>query len=238
MAPEAARRLHSVHDALRTWKRKLYGRRSPRAIFSEIYRSKAWGSDGTDFFSGYGSHAAHAVDGYVSAVTHFLSSHPAARVTDLGCGDFNVGKRIRPACGSYVACDVVPELIERNRRVFCGCDIDFRCIDMVSEPIPPGDIVLLRQVLQHLNNKQIAAVLQKLQGYRYLILTEHVPKGPFRPNIDKPTGAGIRVHGKPPSGVVLTKPPFCLGARSADLLCEATEGASTVQTIVFELATS
>src|SRR5450631_2523862 len=91
-------------------RQRLQARRSVRAVFSEVYRAKAWG-DGGDFFSGFGSHIQPAIDAYKRALEPLLADMPNARVTDLGCGDFNIGRHIRPMCGPYIACDVVPELI-------------------------------------------------------------------------------------------------------------------------------
>jgi hypothetical protein len=53
--------------------------------------------------------------------------------------------------------------------------------------LPDGDIVFLRQVLQHLNNSQISRVVQKLYRYKFLVLTEHVPANPaFTPTVTNP----------------------------------------------------
>jgi SAM-dependent methyltransferase len=225
-----------IYTYVAAWRRSRRGRRSPRQIFSEIYRSNLWGGDKHEFFSGYGSHDQGAVEVYVEAITSFMVTIPGARVVDLGCGDFNVGKRIRKTCGSYVACDVVPELIERNKRLFASYDVDFRCLDIISEPIPPGDVVILRQVLQHLNNLQIARVLNKLGCYKHLIVTEHLPSGEFVPNLDKPTGVGIRLHATPQSGVVLKEAPFHLKVRSSRTLCQIADTGSVVLTTHYELA--
>jgi SAM-dependent methyltransferase len=225
----------SIYGYFAAWHRNRRGRRSPRQIFSEIYRVKSWGGDSQDFFSGYGSHDKGAVDIYVDAVTNFLATIPGARTVDLGCGDFNVGKRIRQACATYIACDVVPELIERNKRVFASYDVDFRRLDIISEPLPQGDVVILRQVLQHLNNSQIARVLSKLGCYRHLILTEHLPSDEFVPNLDKPTGVGIRLYATSQSGVVLTEAPFLLEVRSSRTLCQIAETGSIVLTTHYEL---
>src|SRR5690349_14301998 len=86
---------NSIYGYVAVWHRNRRGRRSPQHIFSEIYRAKLWGGDRQDFFSGYGSHDQRAVDMYVDAVAKFLAAIPGAKTVDLGCGDFNVGKRIR-----------------------------------------------------------------------------------------------------------------------------------------------
>ena len=217
-----------------------YEGRPVEEIFSAIYRERKWGtkSDG-DFSSGSGSHIPSVVLPYVNAVGRFLESLPCPpSVVDLGCGDFNVGKQLRSYCGRYVACDVVPALIQRNKDKFAGMQVDFRCIDIIEDDLPDGDIVCLRQVLQHLNNAQILRVVHKLYRYKFLVLTEHVPTNSgFPPNRDKATGGGIRLPQG--SGVVLTEPPFLLRVKSESVICTTNQSLAQypglIRTTLYEL---
>jgi hypothetical protein len=85
---------------------------------------------------------------------------------------------------------------------------------------PDADVAILRQVLQHMSNFQILKVIAKLDRYKFLVLTEHLPAGPdFRSNIEKPAGAMVRVSWG--SGVVLTEPPFNLRVRSEQVICSS-----------------
>jgi len=223
----------------RRWNARHEGR-PVEEIFSAIYREGRWGKqlDG-DIASGDGSHTPTLVLPHVNAVRKFLESLPSQpSVVDLGCGDFNVGKQLRSYCGRYVACDVVSALIQRNKHKFAGMDVDFRCLDIINDDLPPGDVVFLRQVLQHLSNAQILSVVPKLYRYNFLVLTEHVSKKPgFTPNRDKATGAGVRVSQG--SGVVLTAPPFLLRTKSESLICATDESVSRhpglIQTTLYEL---
>jgi SAM-dependent methyltransferase len=193
-------------------------------IFSAIYREHKWGTHSEDgFSSGTGSHNPATVVPYVSAVQRFLQSLTfVPSVVDLGCGDFNVGRQLRPYCGHYVACDVVGALIERNKRKFSDVQVDFRRIDIIEDGLPNGDIVFLRQVLQHLSNAQISQVVRKLYQYKFVIVTEHVPaRRDYQPNRDKATGGGIRL--RQGSGVVLTAQPFLLKVKSETVMCTTSE---------------
>ena len=159
-------------------------------------------------------------------------------MVDLGCGDFNVGEQLRPYCGRYVACDVVPALIQRNRDKFAGMQVDFRCIDITEDDLPEGDIVFLRQVLQHLSNAQIFKVIKKLYRYKVLVLTEHVQASPaFLANRDRATGGGIRMPQS--SGVVLTEPPFLLRVKSESVICTTNQSFAQypglIRTTLYEL---
>ncbi len=238
VTPAPVRRL--VGDYLaRRWNARYEGR-PVEEIFSAIYRQRRWGiQSDDDVFSGDGSHTPSLVLPYVDAVRKFLESLPGpTSVVDLGCGDFSVGKQLRPYCGRYVGCDVVPALIERNKHKFANMEVDFRCLDIIADDLPDGDVAFLRQVLQHLNNAQISRVVQKLYRYKFLVLTEHVPTDAgFPPNRDKPTGSGIRLAQG--SGVVLTEPPFLLRAKSESVICTTNESLGKlpglIKTTLYEL---
>lgn len=222
-----------IRAFLRPLKNAIQGRRSPQSVFSEVYKKKMWGGE-DEFFSGYGSHIQPAIEAYVEAISRFAASYPGLKAVDLGCGDFNIGKHVMPFFKGYIACDVVPALISRNRKIFP--EQEFQHLDITSSDLPAGDVALCRQVLQHLDNKQILAFLPKLIGFKYLIVTEHLPIGNFVPNSNKPLGAGIRAHQIPPSGVMLTEAPFNLKARG-DVLCEIPNGETELlRTICYHLS--
>jgi hypothetical protein len=207
-------------------------------IFAEIYRRGMWGGSASSnrFYSGRGSHIPEIVEPYFNAVTTFLESFDVAPdVVDLGCGDFAVGSRLRPKCGRYVACDIVPELIAHNSKTFAGLDVDFRVLNMATGALPDGDIAFIRLVMQHMSNAEIAALLPKLRAkYRYLVITEQVPGGDFTPNADKAPGVDIRIAVG--SGIVLTAPPFALAPIEKRVLCEVREGITVVLTHLYRLS--
>ena len=208
-------------------------------VFGQVYSSKAWGDPddpASPFFSGPGSREQALVAGYVAAVGDFLKSLGKPDVVDLGCGDFKVGAQLRPFCGRYTACDVVPDLIAFNRKTYRNLDVDFRVVDIVGDPLPEGDVVFVRQVLQHLSNAAIAKAIAKIAArYKYLVLTEHVPaQAGFVPNVDIVSGAGTRLNIG--SGVVLTKGPFNLQAADERILFESGQFGGTIRTTAFRLA--
>jgi hypothetical protein len=229
------------------WRTKRWARRhdlvfaskSAQEAFSLIYEAKLWGGrEGADFYSGPGSHDQEVIGPYLDAISTFLKGFDnKPDVVDLGCGDFNIGRQVRSLCGRYIACDVVPLLIERNKLKFGHLDVDFRCIDIVEDELPPGQIVFLRQVLQHLSNAQIARVVSKLGAYQILVLAEHLPaKQEFVPNRDKPIGDGTRLGRSADSGIVVTAPPFNLSVTSEHVVCETPQDGGVIRTTIYRVA--
>ncbi|WP_421774786.1 class I SAM-dependent methyltransferase [Gracilimonas sp.] len=192
----------------------------------QVYQNNLWGGGGAEFYSGSGSHHPGLVNPYVEAVASFLHSFDEPLVVcDMGCGDFNVGKKLVGYAKKYIAVDIVPELIARNKAIFKAENLEFQCLDIAEDSWPSGDCVILRQVLQHLSNTEIHCVVEKFYDYKYIILTEHVPEGKFESNKDIISGQGTRL--KKNSGVDLLAPPFNLQVKEQEqwLTIPAKDGA-------------
>ncbi|WP_245625630.1 methyltransferase [Flagellimonas eckloniae] len=192
--------------------------RSTKKVMSEIYEKKRWGGRQKDFYSGSGSHSRKVVQPYIKTISSFLKDYEDGLIVcDLGCGDFNVGKNLVSYSKRYIGIDIVDDLIERNKKLFVSEQLEFHCLNIVTDNLPKGDCILVRQVFQHLSNEEIKKVVKKIEKFKHIIVTEHIPKGEFVANAEKSTGAGIRLSNN--SGVVLTEPPFNMNPeRSTELL--------------------
>ncbi|MEL0651386.1 class I SAM-dependent methyltransferase [Algibacter sp. TI.3.09] len=188
---------------------------------NQIYELNLWGGSEFDFYSGSGSHDPDIINPYLDVLTAFLESHNRTlTVCDLGCGDFNIGKQLTQFTKKYIAADIVENLIERNKQIYQADNLEFHCLDIAKDELPTGDCIILRQVLQHLSNLEITNAVKKLENYKYIILTEHIPLDPFIPNKDIISGQGIRL--KQNSGVNLLEAPFNLKVNNETLLNEYT----------------
>lgn len=178
-----------------------------KAAMEQVYEKKLWGGAEFDFYSGEGSHHPELVDPYVATIQTFLNSFDTKlTVCDLGCGDFNIGKELVPYTKEYIAIDIVTDLIARNKIKYQTPHLAFHCLDIAKDDLPSGDCAIIRQVLQHLSNAEVQQVLDKLIGFKYVILTEHIPEEDFVPNLDIISGQGIRL--KKHSGLDILAPPF------------------------------
>lgn len=181
--------------------------KSIKEVFTSIYEQNQWGGTGDEYCSGSGSSELHA-SRYAAVVKSLIEKRGIAIVVDLGCGNFVVGRALRTDGVKYIGIDIVDGLIRRNQEAYGDANTSFLCLDMVMDQLPDGDLCLIRQVLQHLSNSQIASVLQKTKKYRCVLVTEHYP-APFvkcRPNLDKPHGPDTRIYDD--SAVYLDQPPF------------------------------
>ena len=216
---------------------KNYEELSTKEVFTKIYSENVWGKDNSNpgtYFSGGGSHDAILIDPYITAIKKFIAGlENKPDVMDMGCGDFNIGSKVRSLCNKYIACDIVDPLIEQNKIIYKDLNVDFRVFDLTNEKCEKVDIIFVRQVLQHLSNDDIKKGLQHIIPYcKYLILTEHWPaKNNFKRNLDKPTGPDIRALLN--SGIDITLPPFNYSHLKAECICEVPDLLGSIKTFVY-----
>jgi SAM-dependent methyltransferase len=184
-------------------------------VFNEIYAKGMWRPEGAqaEFHSGPGSLAA-VTAGYEAFVAGILQRDASiATLVDIGCGDFQVSQRIlsrvhRPL--NYIGCDIASLVVQHNQRVHGRPGrIDFKTLNVATDPLPHGDIVTIREVFQHLSNDTILAALANLRGtFKRAIITEALPLEPSAPNLD--IVSGYRTRDGYNSGVYLELAPFNL----------------------------
>jgi hypothetical protein len=218
--PGGVMRAYHEHRQRRLSRRNQ--RMTPEEVFTGIYADNRWGGRPGTFNSGSGSHEESIVAPYIARMTEELNRIGAATLTvvDLGCGDFSVGRQLSRASGRYIGVDIVKPLIAHNEAEFGSSTVSFRHANIMEEAIPDGDVCFVRQVLQHLSNDQIAAILPKLEKFNCCYITEHHPSAGrlLRPNEDKTHGDNIRVGRG--SGVYLDHPPFNIAGERYRLLLE------------------
>jgi len=207
-----------------------------KMAMDQVYERNLWGNNNAPFYSGDGSHDLQIVTPYINAVTSFLKSfEESITVCDLGCGDFNIGKQLLPYVKKYDAVDIVAGLIDYNKDNFKQDNLKFHCLDIAVDPLPVANCVIVRQVLQHLSNNEVSSIITKLQNYKYVLLTEHLPDEDFIANKDIISGQGIRLKKK--SGTILTDAPFNFKVKKETLLIRTTlePGKGVIVTWLYEV---
>jgi SAM-dependent methyltransferase len=180
--------------------------KSREEIFSDIYENNRWGGEPGSYVSGTGSRP-DIIGSYIAALQALIRSERVKRIVDLGCGDFEVSHRILAPELSYVGCDIVPGVAARNAAQFANEHIEFRKLDIVTDPLPEGDLCIIRQVFQHLSNKDVATVLRKARKYPLVVITDEQVVGDYSDrNIDiAPYHGTRRLFGQ---GLKLEREPF------------------------------
>lgn len=169
-------------------------------IFTHVYERKIWGEDfDKKGCSGSGS-TFEASQEYVQFVKKFIEENHIRSVLDIGCGDGAITGFLKLDNNiSYIGIDVVEDLIERNKAKY-PCHNFFK-LNAVIDPLPEVDLILCKDVLQHLSLRHIKGLIENVKkSAKYFIFTNDdlqskvinsdIKSGPFHRTVD------------------LTKPPF------------------------------
>jgi SAM-dependent methyltransferase len=189
----------------------LYVQREPdedarrREAFELIYAEGDWGKDehgkGT---SGTGS-AMESTKLFRVFLQDFLAAHRVRSVVDAGCGDWQFSQAIDWTGIDYLGVDIVPSVIAANQRRFGAANVRFAVADIVRDELAPADLLLVKDVLQHLSHADIARFLSQLPRYRHVLIVNDVHPGTLTAEPEDIGSGGYRQ-------LDLTRPPHALQA--------------------------
>lgn len=137
--------------------------------FTQIYRDHAWSGRSR---SGPGSDPENA-SMYLGILQRLLGEQTfrIRAVLDIGCGDWSLGMEICWDGIQYVGMDIVPELIDTLNAKYSSRNVKFLQGDLANDEIPPADLVIVKDVLQHLSNRSVQTFLRKLPRFRFALIT-------------------------------------------------------------------
>lgn len=173
-----------------------FGRgRSTHEIFRDIYRSNYWGN--SDSRSGAGSDLAQTAE-VRRQLPELLKVFHVKTMLDIPCGDWHWMKNA-PLDVDYIGADIVPEMVQRNQKLFGNDRCRFVSLDLTRDDLPRVDLIFSRDVLVHLSFEDNLSAIQNIKrsGSKYLLATTFTARDT---NIDIPTG-----HWRP---LNLQKRPF------------------------------
>jgi SAM-dependent methyltransferase len=165
-------------------------------VFTDIYDRDCWGGSGT------GSQIENA-RGYVALVQEFLKEKGIETVTDVGCGDWQFSQYINWDQVQYTGYDVVKSVIEKNQIAFGKSWIRFVQANAINENLPQADLLLCKDVLQHLPYEDIWKLIHQLHKFKHCFITNDVNPDTLTCNNCDIKRGDYRV-------LDLTKPPFNL----------------------------
>lgn len=165
--------------------------------FDAIYAQGVWDEDG---FSLANSSLSMNLT-YVKMLQTFLIDNKISSVVDIGCGDWQFSRYIDWGGIEYLGLDVVSSVVERNSRLYGSECVRFTHADALEVELPEADLVICKDVFQHLPNANVKHLLQKFSKYKHCLITDYV--GPPKPYI---LNSDIEIGSFRP--IDLTKPPF------------------------------
>lgn len=177
-----------------------------KTAFSAIYQNGVWGKnkDGLGC-SGSGSTAKNT-ELYRIYLELFLENNQIKSVVDIGCGDWEFSQLINWNSIKYTGYDVVKSVIENNTKNYSKPSIKFVNENFLTADLPKADLLICKDVFQHLSNEEIMAFLPQLKKFKHCIITNDINPA-IANNLD------TRIGGYRP--LDLTKPPFNLSGEKA-----------------------
>jgi len=102
----------------------------------------------------------------------FLQSHKIKSMLDLPCGDFswmnttNIINNI-----NYIGADIVEPMIQTNKEKYPG--VDFRVLDLTTDPLPEVDLLFCRDCLLHLSFNDIDRAFKNIvdSNIKYVLMS-------------------------------------------------------------------
>jgi len=182
-------------DAAYFRKKAAVGERySTAETFEYIYRANHW--SGKDSVSGEGSGLRQTAEIKKELIT--IVRELGVRVfLDLPCGDCGWMGGLELPVDAYIGGDIVPGLVEHNRRKYGDARKTFLVLDIIRDPLPAADLLFCRDCFVHLSLGDIMESLANIRrsSVRYLLATtfpecdanEDILTGDWRViNLEKP----------------------------------------------------
>jgi SAM-dependent methyltransferase len=162
---------------------------TPAAVFTRTYATARWGKNAAgEGTSGSGS-TMEATVAYRAFLQAFFKEHDVKSVVDAGCGDWESTHAIDWSGIDYKGYDVVASVIAKDQAKYSAPNIKFFTADILEEDLPPADVLIAKEVLQHLTNADVQKFLKQVPKYRFVLLTDGVDVETFSAdNHDIPRG--------------------------------------------------
>lgn len=160
--------MRSIRNIARFARSILNPRARMEAAFTPFYTENRWGD--SESVSGPGSTLTRTSK-LRQELPLLLREIRVHTLLDAGCGDFNWMKDTELGVENYIGVDVVPELVERNQRLYGNERRRFILGELTRDKLPQVDVILCRDCLIHFSYKDIAAAIRnfKRSGSTYLL---------------------------------------------------------------------
>ncbi|NGX37448.1 MAG: Trans-aconitate 2-methyltransferase [Chlamydiae bacterium] len=142
--------------------------------FTDIYEKRVWGQNAQgEGTSGYGSSVQIAAP-YMKFLQDFVKKHNIQSIVDVGCGDWEFSQYLDWNGAHYTGIDVVKSVIEKDLQKFASPTVTFHQADVVNKDLPPADLLICKDVLQHLTNDQIMQFAKQFSKFKHCLITNDI----------------------------------------------------------------
>tara|TARA_B100001057_G_C22605479_1_gene854459 strand:+ start:76 stop:810 length:735 start_codon:yes stop_codon:yes gene_type:complete len=142
--------------------------------FSYIYKSKYWQNIEEGSLSGGGSN-------YISTshikkeLGEFIECNQIKSMIDIPCGDWKWMSELDLMGIDYFGYDIVDDLILENKKRYAKENISFGVKNLIYEKLPKSDLIIIRDLLVHLDHNDIIKCLLNLDSsdFKFVGITNY-----------------------------------------------------------------
>jgi SAM-dependent methyltransferase len=165
--------------------------------FDEIYQTGFW-AKATDGAGTSGSGSTKEITReYRAYLEEFIRSHGVKSVVDAGCGDWEFSSAVDWNRARYLGVDISSTVIAGVKRKYQSKTVTFKVGD-VTQSLPPADLLICKDVLQHLPNALIQKFIKnnlRKGKYKWAIITND--RGPDNPDANPGDYRSINLSAAP-----------------------------------------
>lgn len=139
-------------------------------IFDRIYEKSHWAGESNLPLSGPGSTPKNAKP-YVEFVQQIIQKYEVKSVVDIGHGDWEIWNNYKFEDTSYIGIEISEHIHNYVKSKFSSKNRSFLLKDIIKDKkIPNGDLIICKDVLQHLNNYNSLELVKLLSNFPLIII--------------------------------------------------------------------
>jgi len=141
-------------------------------IFTKKYREHQWHAGPSR--SGRGSDLLHTENIRIE-LPKLLKELKIKSILDIPCGDWYWLKTVNLDVLDYVGADIVEDIVTVNNKKFSGNNKKFIKLDIIRDTLPKVDLILCRDLFQHLSFTDIFKSMKNIlsSNSKYLLVTSN-----------------------------------------------------------------
>jgi len=143
-------------------------------VFGDIYKRQIWG-DGSELapLSGSGSTRANALP-YIDFVGSFIEKNKINSVLDFGHGDWQMWDENSFNTVDYLGVDIAKDFSVTIQSKLGNPKRQFEYFDISENHLPSADLLLSKDVLQHLPGLTIQTFLNQMKRFKFAIICNDI----------------------------------------------------------------
>ena len=163
----------------------LFSNEDIEATFTQYYENASWGrNEHGEGYSGPGSQVSNTAR-YMKFLQDFVKKNKIKTIVDVGCGDWTFSQYLDWNGAEYTGIDIVKPVIEKNIKKFSSPKVRFIHSNGIEMDLPKADLLICKDVLQHLPDREIHKFLKQLSKYKHCLITNDIdPKTKSSENIE------------------------------------------------------